>query len=358
MLTLAIHAEVPVEQLRRMIYAYPTFHRAVEAAAHRPGVVMAWRPSLACLGHGGAWPAGVRLRDGAAHQAQVDEAVDGHGGEDHEDDVERRAVAGLAEDGRAHEDDLAEDHGEGQQREAPAPQDHRPGHAQQRRARSRRTSPMVAGSRGRPSTAHSRSICCPGRKTPKARPSRAATTDRDPSGVVLDIARCAVWRNIVVARRRVLGARGEDGDLALVVPVARTASRRRSGRSWPRRGSPPVGPRAAPGARSAAPCRPTTARTCTAAAASATPDRARRRRHERARHTSPAGRARNTTRSTSSERVSAHNAHSAPRSAGPRERRVGARAGRRPTPPGRRAGPPMSRPAAPRRRRGTRDRAR
>ncbi len=32
MLTLAIHAEVPVPQLRRMIYAYPTFHRAVEAA--------------------------------------------------------------------------------------------------------------------------------------------------------------------------------------------------------------------------------------------------------------------------------------------------------------------------------------
>jgi len=32
MLTLAIHAEVPVEQLRGMIFAYPTFHRAVEAA--------------------------------------------------------------------------------------------------------------------------------------------------------------------------------------------------------------------------------------------------------------------------------------------------------------------------------------
>ena len=32
MLTLAIHAEVPVPQLRRMIYAYPTFHRAVEPA--------------------------------------------------------------------------------------------------------------------------------------------------------------------------------------------------------------------------------------------------------------------------------------------------------------------------------------
>jgi pyruvate/2-oxoglutarate dehydrogenase complex dihydrolipoamide dehydrogenase (E3) component len=32
MLTLAVHAEVPVSQLRRMIYAYPTFHKAVEAA--------------------------------------------------------------------------------------------------------------------------------------------------------------------------------------------------------------------------------------------------------------------------------------------------------------------------------------
>ncbi len=32
MLTLAIHAEVPTEQLRHMIYAYPTFHRGVEDA--------------------------------------------------------------------------------------------------------------------------------------------------------------------------------------------------------------------------------------------------------------------------------------------------------------------------------------
>ena len=32
LLTLAVHAAVPVEQLRRMIYAYPTFHRAVEDA--------------------------------------------------------------------------------------------------------------------------------------------------------------------------------------------------------------------------------------------------------------------------------------------------------------------------------------
>ena len=32
MLTTAVHAEVPTETLRSMIYAYPTFHRAVEAA--------------------------------------------------------------------------------------------------------------------------------------------------------------------------------------------------------------------------------------------------------------------------------------------------------------------------------------
>jgi pyruvate/2-oxoglutarate dehydrogenase complex dihydrolipoamide dehydrogenase (E3) component len=32
MLTTAVHAEVPVASLRSMIYAYPTFHRAVEAA--------------------------------------------------------------------------------------------------------------------------------------------------------------------------------------------------------------------------------------------------------------------------------------------------------------------------------------
>jgi hypothetical protein len=32
MLTLAVHAEVPTTQLSTMIYAYPTFHRAVEVA--------------------------------------------------------------------------------------------------------------------------------------------------------------------------------------------------------------------------------------------------------------------------------------------------------------------------------------
>lgn len=32
MITLAVHAEVPVARLRTMIYAYPTFHRAIESA--------------------------------------------------------------------------------------------------------------------------------------------------------------------------------------------------------------------------------------------------------------------------------------------------------------------------------------
>lgn len=31
-LAVAVHAEVPVERLRHMIYAYPTFHRGVEDA--------------------------------------------------------------------------------------------------------------------------------------------------------------------------------------------------------------------------------------------------------------------------------------------------------------------------------------
>jgi pyruvate/2-oxoglutarate dehydrogenase complex dihydrolipoamide dehydrogenase (E3) component len=32
MLTLAVHARIPVQRLREMIYAYPTFHRGVEDA--------------------------------------------------------------------------------------------------------------------------------------------------------------------------------------------------------------------------------------------------------------------------------------------------------------------------------------
>ena len=32
MLTLAVHARVPVSTLRTMIYAYPTFHRGVQDA--------------------------------------------------------------------------------------------------------------------------------------------------------------------------------------------------------------------------------------------------------------------------------------------------------------------------------------
>jgi pyruvate/2-oxoglutarate dehydrogenase complex dihydrolipoamide dehydrogenase (E3) component len=37
MLTLAVHARVPVQRLREMIYAYPTFHRAVEDALQALG---------------------------------------------------------------------------------------------------------------------------------------------------------------------------------------------------------------------------------------------------------------------------------------------------------------------------------
>ncbi|MGH9185052.1 MAG: NAD(P)/FAD-dependent oxidoreductase, partial [Acidimicrobiales bacterium] len=32
LLTLAVHAEVPVDRLRQMIYPYPTFHRGIEDA--------------------------------------------------------------------------------------------------------------------------------------------------------------------------------------------------------------------------------------------------------------------------------------------------------------------------------------
>ena len=32
MLALAVHARVPIGDLRTMIYAYPTFHRGVETA--------------------------------------------------------------------------------------------------------------------------------------------------------------------------------------------------------------------------------------------------------------------------------------------------------------------------------------
>jgi pyruvate/2-oxoglutarate dehydrogenase complex dihydrolipoamide dehydrogenase (E3) component len=31
-LTLAVHARVPVNTLKSMIYAYPTFHRAIDSA--------------------------------------------------------------------------------------------------------------------------------------------------------------------------------------------------------------------------------------------------------------------------------------------------------------------------------------
>jgi pyruvate/2-oxoglutarate dehydrogenase complex dihydrolipoamide dehydrogenase (E3) component len=33
-LVVAVHAEVPTERLAQMIYAFPTFHRAIETAVH------------------------------------------------------------------------------------------------------------------------------------------------------------------------------------------------------------------------------------------------------------------------------------------------------------------------------------
>jgi pyruvate/2-oxoglutarate dehydrogenase complex dihydrolipoamide dehydrogenase (E3) component len=37
MLTLAVHARIPVRRLGQMIYAYPTFHRAIESAVQSLG---------------------------------------------------------------------------------------------------------------------------------------------------------------------------------------------------------------------------------------------------------------------------------------------------------------------------------
>jgi hypothetical protein len=34
--TLAVHVEVPTSRLRHMIYAYPTFHRAIEEDVQAP----------------------------------------------------------------------------------------------------------------------------------------------------------------------------------------------------------------------------------------------------------------------------------------------------------------------------------
>ena len=36
-LVMAVHARVPVRAMRQMIYAYPTFHRAIEDALTRLG---------------------------------------------------------------------------------------------------------------------------------------------------------------------------------------------------------------------------------------------------------------------------------------------------------------------------------
>jgi len=51
-LAVAVHAAMPVQRLREMIYAYPTFHRAIEAAlaglGNRPGLVPVSRGAGSC----------------------------------------------------------------------------------------------------------------------------------------------------------------------------------------------------------------------------------------------------------------------------------------------------------------------
>ena len=163
MLTLAVHAEVPVQHAAADDLRLPHVPPGGGGRPHGPGVVMAWAPRVPgdaigrgiavrphtgfsehdtifpCTGVGSGDELGSSPPDpvydtcpwgraGAvpAQRPQVDEPVEGHGGQDHEDDVERRAVAGLAEDGRGHEDDLAQDDGEGQKRQPPAAAGPRP----------------------------------------------------------------------------------------------------------------------------------------------------------------------------------------------------------------------------------------
>ena len=66
-LAVAVHAAVPVQRLREMIYAYPTFHRAIEDAL--AGLGPEPRPGPAVTRHArprpgySRWPRG-RARDG------------------------------------------------------------------------------------------------------------------------------------------------------------------------------------------------------------------------------------------------------------------------------------------------------
>ncbi len=92
MLTLAVHARVPVRRLREMIYAYPTFHRAIEPALQELALqeLALQEPALQEPGPSGAgafrsraltnWPvrrwteAGPRAVPGEAGQRQADQA--------------------------------------------------------------------------------------------------------------------------------------------------------------------------------------------------------------------------------------------------------------------------------------------
>lgn len=55
--SLAVHAEIPLEQLRTMIYAYPTFHRGVEERRRLRSARALGDPGPSVLGTDTARPA-------------------------------------------------------------------------------------------------------------------------------------------------------------------------------------------------------------------------------------------------------------------------------------------------------------
>ena len=237
--------------------------------------------------------------------------VEGHAGQDHEDDVERGAVAGLAEDGHGHECHLTEDDGGGEQRDPATPQHHRPaqggdgddvvaeqpdrgrqpgaadaspfevdllprhedaeGAPQARRHHDRRPDPGGAPRSGwRPTEEPRRPLTQS--VTRLGGPSTAHAEDQYPS-------RAPVIGLVAVGR-------GQRHAESVGAGTSNARTRQRVG--------PPRGEDAQRRDRA-------TPRTAPAGCATTVP-----------RSSSPAGTARNPTSSTSSERVSAHSAHSAP----------------------------------------------
>ena len=83
MLTTAVHAEVPTDTLRSMIYAYPTFHRAVGVGAGGPGLSSEHQPAgmqgvvrrAAGLRHRGVVRVELDLRRGRQGSKPVERAT-------------------------------------------------------------------------------------------------------------------------------------------------------------------------------------------------------------------------------------------------------------------------------------------